>query len=365
MFITRLGVSDFRNLASLAWRPGRGLNLIHGPNGSGKTSLLEAVSYLALGRSFRNARVSVLIRSGAESFTLFCEVGEDGGGHPCRIGISHSRRDPAAIAINGERDQRLQDVADHLCVQIIHPQGSELLSGPPELRRGYIDWGVFFSCPEFRRLWHDYRRALAQRNSLLRAGAAPREFPVWDEALADLGNKINKLREEYLQGLNTVLAEKAALFLPGFRLSFDLHPGWDREADLRSLLASNLDRDRGLGYTLQGCHRADLRIKSNALAAGASLSRGQQKLLVSAMRLAQGELLLRQTGRRCVYLIDDLGSELDQDSRHTLLRELLANQSQVFITNISDDLDLPTDKVERLGLHGGARVGAEGSQEPK
>ena len=111
------------------------------------------------------------------------------------------------------------------------------------------------------------------------------------------------------------------------------------------MLDSNLEKDRILGYTFYGCHRADLKIKCNNFSASETLSRGQLKLLVCAMRLAQGSLLKQQIGKSCVYLIDDLSSELDPISREILLNDLKDCKSQVFLTIISKDIQTPSDAL--------------------
>lgn len=167
--------------------------------------------------------------------------------------------------------------------------------------------------------------------------SAESEFAIWNEAIADLSERITQKRLNYLADLQIVLQEIIEQFLPNFKLKFELYFGWDKSLDLRSQLAQNLEKERGLGYTLYGCHRADLKIKNHNLAAGATLSRGQLKMLVYAMRLAQGMLLKQQSHRSCIYLIDDLNSELDENSQRRLLNTLIECQHQVFISNIQSD----------------------------
>lgn len=167
--------------------------------------------------------------------------------------------------------------------------------------------------------------------------SAESEFAIWNEAIADLSEQITQKRLNYLADLQIVLQEVIEQFLPNFKLKFELYFGWDKSLDLRSQLAQNLEKERGLGYTLYGCHRADLKIKNHNLAAGATLSRGQLKMLVYAMRLAQGMLLKQQSHRSCIYLIDDLNSELDENSQRRLLNTLIECQHQVFISNIQSD----------------------------
>ena len=377
MFIKRLLINDFRNLQYLDLNPSAGFNFICGPNGSGKTSIIEAIHYLALARSFRTNSYQYLIRQNQSRFNLYAVVQEDDQVLPTSIGLMRERGQDAVIKLNADQITRMLELIDHICVQLIHPQGVELITKEAEGRRGFIDWGVYYSDPEFKELWWQYRKILKQRNALLRQEAqrgrkrarnaqsfsawqqqpefssydmsydrsyeskdnamwqSIDQMAIWDDALVSLSLQITEKRLNYLQQLQEILQDILQEFLPHFKLKFELNFGWEKGQDLRALLAQNLEKDRVLGYTLYGCHRADLKIKNNNISAGATLSRGQLKMLVYAMRLAQGMLLKQQTGRACIYLIDDLNSELDDHSQRVLLNTLLACKHQVFISNIN------------------------------
>lgn len=382
MYIKRLLINDFRNLEYVELTPCSGFNFICGPNGSGKTSIIEAIHYLSLARSFRTSSYQYLIRQGQPQFTLFAQVQADNAELDTTIGLLRPRNGEPVIKINSDPITRMVDLIDHIYVQIIHPQGVELITKSAEVRRAFIDWGVYYTDPEFKQLWLQYRKTLKQRNTLLRRDAPKRrltapcsdfapqlaagmqglqgegsltlnaslahnfgfdELGVWDEALARLSEQITQKRQAYLEQLQVILQEIVGQFLPDFRLKFELNQGWEKGQDLRVLLAQNLEKDRGLGYTLYGCHRADLKIKNNNISAGATLSRGQLKMLVYAMRLAQGMLLRQLTNRTCIYLIDDLNSELDDRAQRILLDTLVSCQHQVFISNIQQELLFPSD----------------------
>ena len=401
MYIKRLLINDFRNLEYVELTPCSGFNFICGPNGSGKTSIIEAIHYLSLARSFRTSSYQYLIRQGQPQFTLFAQVQADNAELDTTIGLLRPRNGEPVIKINSDPITRMVDLIDHIYVQIIHPQGVELITKSAEVRRAFIDWGVYYTDPEFKQLWLQYRKTLKQRNTLLRRDGPKRryqspfsdftsqltesisglqgeasltlnaalasnlgfeqqnfgcdkhgcdkpnfgfdEMGVWDEALARLSEQITQKRQAYLEQLQVILQEIVGQFLPDFHLKFELNQGWEKGQDLRVLLAQNLEKDRGLGYTLYGCHRADLKIKNNNISAGATLSRGQLKMLVYAMRLAQGMLLRQLTNRTCIYLIDDLNSELDDRAQRILLDTLVSCQHQVFISNIQQELLFPSD----------------------
>lgn len=345
MKVKRLLLQNFRNIQYLDIELNDNFNLIFGDNGSGKTSFIEALSYLSLGRSFRSAKYQSLITDSASKFTISARVENDNSIVSDNLGISRdrARNSSIQISINNKSTNRLLDIVDRLCVQIIHPQGIELVTGTPENRRNFIDWGVYYMFPDFKDIWFRYRKILLQRNTLLKKNSPLSEISIWDDLLCELSEKITFYRESYLSLLQETLTQKISKFLPSFKIDFSLAKGWENRMELRSLLRLNLEKDRNLGYTFYGCHRADLKIKSNQNLVCDTLSRGQLKLLVCAMRLAQGHLLRQEQSKRCIYLIDDLNSELDPNSRNVFLKELFDCESQVFITNISNSFELADD----------------------
>lgn len=347
MKIKRLLIQNFRNISYIDFKPHSQFNIIYGNNGSGKTSVLEAISYLSLSRSFVCSNYRYLIKRESGGFNLFASINENGINNvfDTSIGISRNTNSDTVININGEKSNSLIDLVNRICVQVIYPHGISLITEGPELRRNFLDWGVFYINQEFNRLWQDYKRTLKQRNALLKTyeGNDFSYIKLFDQNLENLSNKINLLREQYLVCLKEILDEILEIFLPKFNFNFSLSWGYEKDTSLASQLALNLEKDRILGYTFYGCHRADLKIKTNKLSAGSTLSRGQLKLLVCALRLAQGLLLRKMTDRSCIYLLDDLNSELDSNSQQILLSFLMKSDCQVFITNITKELQLPSN----------------------
>lgn len=340
MRINRLIVSNFRNLGYVDIKPSPGFNVIYGKNGAGKTSILEAVSFLAVGRSFRGGSLSSLVKQGEERFSLFAAVSreDDPAGPETRLGVSRGRRNgEGEIALNGNRNARLSDIIRHICVQVIHPMAAELITGSPEERRHFMDWGLFYHFRDAARAFGNYRKVLAHRNQLLRENAPAKAFTVWNTLLSELAESITELRREYLEILSGPLNAVLGQFLPEMTLSFDLSPGWAKDKPLEEVLESGLERDKALNYTFSGSHRADLRVKVNGQNAAWILSRGQLKLLVCALRLAQAQSLREKTGMTSIFLIDDMGAELDERSRKIFTDNLTSSQSQIFMTNIELD----------------------------
>jgi len=334
MTLKRLFIQNLRNLEGVDITPSVQVNLIYGENGSGKTSILEAINLLALGRSFRSHKHKPLINHQQQSFTVFGRVHADDGSE-VPIGISRHIDGEASFKANGVLVPSAADLAAYLPVQIINSDTFLLLEGSPKVRRQFIDWLVFHVEPNFFPAWKAIQRCLKHRNSLLRRDRIdPFELAPWDRELVDLTNKIHEFRTQCMAHFSETFAVllKEFINIDGIALSY--HRGWDKDKLYSDVLTDSLERDRRHGYTHSGSHRADLKITVNGLDAAEVLSRGQQKLLVCALKIAQGYVFSRITGRKSIYLVDDLPAELDEKHRALLVHWLDAMDTQVFITGV-------------------------------
>jgi DNA replication and repair protein RecF len=345
--IELLRLTDFRNFRDAEIRPGPGVNLITGPNGSGKTSLIEAVGFLSNGRSFRTPLVQRVVSYGCESLTVYAELCS--GDDRKRIGISRGKSRDTEIRINGESVRRLAELSRELPLQILNPESMSLLGdGGPELRRSFIDWGCFFSDESFFGNWARFRNVLKQRNAALRTAGSYQSVAYWDRELVRYSEAVSEVRERYCSAIRDDLMRYLSEFLPDFTFSIDYYRGWERDADLAGLLERSFPRDREAGYTMSGAQRADLRIKADGIPARDILSRGQLKLAVCAMKLSQGLHLEQSSGRPCTFLIDDFASELDAARRMLLSEKLSGVRGQIFVTAVDDSAE------EFSGIAGGA-----------
>lgn len=334
MTLKRLSIRFLRNLYSVDILPSEHVNLIYGANGSGKTSLLEAINILGLGRSFRSHKHKALINYEQDSFTVFGKVSTDDG-VDIPLGINRTTNGESILKANGSLITSAATLAGYLPLQIINSNSFLLLEGSPKTRRQFIDWLVFHVEPTFFQAWKDIQRCLKHRNSLLRHDRIDRfELATWDKELVSLTEKIHGYRELCMVRFNHVFHELLQEFLSidGIKLSY--FRGWDKDSNYAEALESGIERDRQQGFTRIGSHRADLRISVNGQNAADILSRGQQKLLVCALKIAQGCVFTKITGRKCVYLVDDLPAELDEKHRQLLAKWLNTMQTQVFISGV-------------------------------
>lgn len=337
MSLSRLSVSAVRNLQPVELAPSPRINLLAGDNGSGKTSVLEAIHLLGLARSFRTSRLTPLIQHGAEQAVVFGEVRLADGRHS-QLGIARERSGECRIRIDGQNARSTAQLAELLPLQLINPDSFRLLEGAPKIRRQFLDWGVFHVEPRFLGAWQRLQAALRQRNSWLRhARIDAAAQAAWDRELCLASAAIDQYRRAYIQALKPVFETTLAQLLTLPELTLSYYRGWDRERELDEVLAASLLRDQQLGHTQAGPQRADLRLRIGSHNAADILSRGQQKLVVCALRIAQGHLVNRARHGQCVYLVDDLPSELDEQHRHALCRLLEDLDCQVFVTGVDGE----------------------------
>lgn len=335
MRLGRLEVHNLRILAELECVPGEALNVFVGANGSGKTSILEAIHLLGSGRSFRTHRLTELIRQGQSCLRIRGEIGSDDGAVTA-VGVEKGP-EGLRIRIAGEPVRSASELASRLPLVVITPDSQRLLTDGADLRRQLMDWALFHVEPSYLGALQRYRRALRQRNAALREGMSGSGLAAWDQELSEAGEGLHGLRDRLLTGVLPFYTETLQRLVP-MPVDIDYRAGWDTALALREALAVAADTDRARGFTGVGPHRADLRLRAQGRPANQVLSRGEGKLFVVGLVLAQARFLRDREGRRPLVLVDDLASELDERSRGQFFEELQALGAQSFITTVSRDV---------------------------
>jgi DNA replication and repair protein RecF len=343
MQVTRLTVAGLRRFDRVEIEPAAGLNLITGDNGAGKTTLLEALHLMAYGRSFRGRVRDGLVRTGAQAVEVFVEWREGPDARQRRAGLRHTGQ--AWIGrLDGESVAQLGELCAALAVVSFEPGSHALVTGGGEPRRRFVDWGLFHVEPDFLPLWRRYARALKQRNALLKSGAGGQQLDAWDHELAEAGEPLTRHRRQYLEQLQLRLLAVAADLVPALGASnVEFQPGWrSGDLSLADALLLARDRDRSLGYTSVGPHRADWRIDYAGHPNREALSRGQAKLSALSALLAQAEDYAQRRGEWPIVALDDLSSELDRKHQQRVLQRLLGSGAQVFVTGTEASAALET-----------------------
>jgi DNA replication and repair protein RecF len=334
--------THFRCLENAELVLGPRFNLISGVNASGKTSLLEALAYLGRGKSFRGASTSNLTQHGKEDFVLFGEVDRAEG--KISVGVRNGR-EGLEVRVGGENASSAAALAEALPLQVIDPEVHNLIAGGPELRRRFLDWVAFHVEHDHLMVWRRFKRALKQRNAALKSRSSEGVIRSWNAEFLDLAEKLDDSRRRVLELTTDSLQEHGHALLET-ELAFEYLRGWSREKSLESALEGGMERDLQMGSTQSGPHRADIKVSYDERQARKLVSRGQQKLLASAMILAATETAQAALERPLLLLLDDPAAELDGDSIARLMAAVSALGCQVVATSLDPEaLVFPEEPV--------------------
>jgi len=358
MNVTRLQLRDFRSYERGELRLGPGLTVVAGQNGAGKTNLLEALYFACTGRSCKTANEREVVRFGAGVTRLVLEAADEQGAHEITVGFQPG--EAKKLRVDGAAVERLTDVSARPLVSVFLPDRLELVLGAPALRRAHLDQVIAALWPARAGTRRAYSAALGQRNALIagiRAGRAGRgSLPAWDAELArhgialmrDRAEAVERLRPRFVTHAEDVgLEGEAALaYKPRSKAQ-------DAEA-LAAELAERVDGDVERGFTGHGPHRDDLSFRRAGRELRAYGSRGQQRLGLLALLLAERAELAAERGAPPLMLLDDVMSELDAGRRARLVEVLRAGgQSVITTTDLSHVPGAEEPDVERVAIAGG------------
>lgn len=347
MSLEQLKIENFRIIEKAEFVPSPHLNLISGPNAAGKTSLLESIDCLSRGRSFRSRKIISLLKSGTTVMRISARVCKING-LSIPIGMEKTLK-TTRLRVRACPVQSMSKLTAELPVQVIHPQSHELIQGPPQQRRAYLDWGVFHVEQRFISVWQRYVRALKQRNAALRSDLPNQATMAWHDEMLETAILLDQIRKRYMHSLMPILDKYISYLLDGLNINIRYQRGWKDGVELTTVLTKSLFEDRQRGYTHSGPHRADLRITIGERIANEVASRGQQKLLAAALKLAQTHLHIERSQGSCVLLVDDLPSELDEMHRELLFNAIAKLNAQVFISSLDrEDIDRQHWKHQKM-----------------
>ena len=347
MYLTQLDIRQVRNLVDIKLNPCKRCNYIYGANASGKTSVLEAIYLLSIARSFRTTHIKHVISYDSPSLQVFARIEKNN--ESTALGLERSVK-KTRIRINGSDIKQVSELSSLLPVQIINPDVHKLLEQGPKYRRQFIDWGVFHVEHNFLQAWQLYYRVLKQRNAALRRKHDKKAIILWDNQLIEHAKTITLYREVYLSGLLPIFNRYVDKLL-NLEVVFNYQRGWNTEFSFTETLEKAFEKDIYKGFTSLGPHRADLEISHNGVLVQNCFSRGQQKLLVCAMRLAQITHLKEKTDQQSVLLVDDLAAELDISHRQNLIDLLVDTQAQLFVTATEHDSFVLPPEIESKMFH--------------
>ena len=344
--LTQITIQNLRIIehAQLFFKPG--INLIIGNNGAGKTTLLEAVYLLSRGRSFRHRESGPLIKEGEEHFLIVSHFLEsDQNKHV--LGMQRSRSE-LLVKFDGKPSVKRSDILINFPIVLIGAEPQQLLSAGPDIRRSFIDYGMFHVEHQYLSVIQQYNRALDQRNASLRKGIG--DLSIWDKTLDVAAQKIDYWRSLYCKALITLIQGYLDQWQLNLTLDIRYQRGWSHKKSFIESLTDALLTDRKQKFTSVGIQRADLVIKSVKTKSGKRLSRGQLKMLAAAFHFAQTDLSIKHGAIPPILLFDDLPAELDEGNRLKLLKSIDAIYPQSLLTVLSEN-DVPLSDTLSTVFH--------------
>lgn len=331
MRINTLFLRQFRKLQERQFDFEPGLVALVGPNALGKTTVLEAIYFLITGRSFRTSRLQDLYQEGESRFDLACEYEKEGATDRVTVSVTPQRKE---VAYSFQRSSNLSALLGHMVGSILTPDDDAFVKGAPEVRRRFLDFQILKTDPFYH--WHlaRYKRAMRQRNHLLKLGRFPLLSP-WEEEMALSADYIVKRRREVLKELVPCFKEAYSRLQDSGEtvdLKFITHDKENEgQAFYRAQWEQSRPREKLLGATLIGPHKDDLDLYIGKKAARSFASEGQKETLLLALKLAEWERLNRLIGEKPIFMIDDIGLSLDRERRKRLFSEM-GHMGQVFLT---------------------------------
>ena len=349
MYLTRLSLLNFKNLAQEELLLDKGFNCFVGDNGTCKTNIIDAVYYLSMCKSSLAMTDLQCVRHGEKFFVLEGDYRTESDRHE-RVVCSYQRGASKVVKRNDKVYERLADHIGLIPVVIVSPADSSLISDAAEERRRYINGFISQLDKSYLEAAMRYNTALANRNSYLKMGSDEEMLRIYDAQMAPAAEKIHKARLEITELLYPLVCEY-------YRALSDDHEQVELEyrselnnATLEELLSASRERDRIMGFTTCGVQRDDLRFSIGGYPLRKYGSQGQQKSIILALKMVQAELFYQQTGEYPVLLLDDITSEFDIKRRKYLMGQL--ENKQVIITGtektiVSEGLCPKLFKVEK------------------
>lgn len=335
--VSHFRLSDFRNYEHAELEPSHGFNIISGPNAQGKTNLVEAIHLVSTGRVLRGSRDSQAIRKGAEKAVVEATLAET----KTTVGVDIKKikgKTVKTVRLNGASLPRPSDVIGRVPTVSFSARDLMVVRGEPVERRHFLDSELSQLYPAYLRHLSIYKRALEQRNALLKASREtyhPAElYEVWEQQLAEHGSQIRLFRSRWVSSLAELVHDAHEILGGGEQVQIS-YSQKDLSEDAASLMAALQDRRREeaeRGHTTIGPHRDDLTIEVAGMNARQYGSQGQQRTAVIALKLAVMKSAAEIFGFSPVLLLDDVFSDLDQSRRSSLVNMAMSQGGQVFLT---------------------------------
>lgn len=360
MIIKRFRAENFRNIEKCDIEFSPGVNLLYGKNAQGKTNVVEGIYYFSRGRSFRGREDKELIRFGEEGFRISLDFEDECGRESLEYAVFGKER---LRKKNGYKINKVTEMIGSFKAVLFYPDNLGLVKDGPEERRSFLNIAASSCYPLYIKYYSDYKKALENRNCILKMMQKGlyidrTELDSWSASMAEYASYIYLMREDYVKRLTVYAAEVMKEISDGSEelsiiyesnIASGITDRQNVKSEYERIFSSSLDREIAAGITLFGPHRDDLDIRINGISARAFASQGQQRSIVLALKLAEGEVIKEICGEYPVFLFDDVLSELDDRRRKYVLEG--KGERQIIITgcNKAECIGFTDKEIEVIG----------------
>lgn len=325
MIVSRIYLHNYRNYVTSLFEFDTGINVIVGPNGVGKTNLLEAISYLSIPKSFRGVKDTELIRWGQHGFDVKGEV--ESGFTPHILEV-HFHNGVKNFLIDGKKIGSFSEIFRILTTLVVTAKDQEIIDGPPEARRKNLDYFGSFYDPYYYQLILAYKRALKEKNSLLKKNPPINQVIPWNVKLYELGIEIVRARERFIRMIEHILNVRIRELGIHEKIEFIYEPSID---GLKEYTMERFEEERRNGFSLVGPHRDRITINYMGYPVQVSASEGQKRLILLALFMTEREIIGDKIGELPVLILDEPLSVLGEDKISMVVSHL---EGQVFISSV-------------------------------
>lgn len=338
MAFQSLQLQNFRNLSPLNWELAPGLNVLEGENAQGKTNLLEALYVLANGKSFRTTELASLIHWEKSQALLQAQIEHQNLISEISLALDKETKPNKNLKLNGKPKRSFREIHTKLSVLAFTPDSTTLFRTSPSIRRHYFDAAMARHYPHYNTILNRYVRVLRQRNLMLEQRASASSRYPFDQQWAELSLQLITARRQYLKELLPLWEDRLQKLTQShgpFKAQWVGALSDLRELSLDSLLellkTVKIQEERW-GRTALGPHREDLEIRFSDKLVKEAASQGQHRMLTISLKLAEADLFVQMAGQAPVFLLDDIGSELDEKHLSALLKILGELHAQTVLT---------------------------------
>lgn len=339
MYINNIKLMNYRNYQSLELDFNKKINLIIGSNGQGKTNIVESITLMSIGKSFRTNKDKDLIMFNKDSLYTNCNFSRNGINKSIEVVVIKEKK---GIKINGVSVKSLHELLGTLNVVVFSPEDLKLVKDGPKERRSFIDKEISQVMPRYYSLLMDYNKTMNQRNILLKSNYIDKNLlDVYDLSLSKYGSEIYVFRNRFIEKLSAIsnnLHKNLTLNKENLTIKYKNQLDIDDYSDadlIKELLyqkyKETIDSDLYNRNTKIGPHKDDISIHINDIDVRMFGSQGQQRTASISLKLSEIELIKQEVGDYPVLILDDVFSELDQDRQKMLVEKL--GDVQMFVTS--------------------------------